>query len=71
LGELALTLQQIEHLQPGQTLELPQDVSESRVRLRVHGQTIAEGRLIVIGRKLGVRLERVGTVEAAVPVAPA
>lgn len=59
LAPLSLTLAQIERLLPGQSLELPQDVSEAAVTLRVHGQAIAQGRLIVIGRALGVRVERV------------
>jgi type III secretion system YscQ/HrcQ family protein len=62
---LSLTLTQIERLLPGQSLELPQDVSEAAVTLRVHGQAIAQGRLIVIGRALGVRVERVFAESAA------
>jgi type III secretion system YscQ/HrcQ family protein len=59
LAPLSLTLAQIERLVPGQSLELPQDVSDAAVTLRVHGQPIAQGRLIVIGRALGVRVEQV------------
>lgn len=59
LTPLSLTLAQIERLLPGQSLELPQDVSDAAVTLRVHGQAIAQGKLIVIGRALGVRVEQV------------
>ncbi len=59
LAPLSLTLAQIERLLPGQSLELPQDVSDAAVTLRVRGQAIAQGRLIVIGRALGVRVEQV------------
>jgi type III secretion system YscQ/HrcQ family protein len=59
LNPLALTLAQIERLLPGQSLELPQDVSDAAVTLRVHGKPIAQGKLIVIGRSLGVRVEQV------------
>ena len=59
LAQLSLTLAQIERLLPGQSIELPQDVSEAAVTLRVQGQAIAQGKLIVIGRALGVRVERV------------
>jgi type III secretion system YscQ/HrcQ family protein len=59
LAPLSLTLAQIERLLPGQSLELPQDVSDAAVTLRVHGKPIAQGRLIVIGRALGVRVEQV------------
>jgi type III secretion system YscQ/HrcQ family protein len=58
LAQLSLTLAQIERLLPGQSVELPQDVSDAAVTLRVQGQAIAEGKLIVIGRALGVRVER-------------
>jgi type III secretion system YscQ/HrcQ family protein len=67
LAPLSLTLAQIERLLPGQALELPQDVSEAAVTLRVHGQAIAQGKLIVIGRALGVRVERVFA-DGAAPV---
>jgi type III secretion system YscQ/HrcQ family protein len=59
LTPLSLTLAQIERLLPGQSLELPQDVGDAAVTLRVHGQPIAQGKLIVIGRALGVRVEQV------------
>jgi type III secretion system YscQ/HrcQ family protein len=58
LAQLSLTLAQIERLLPGQSIELPQDVSEAAVTLRVQGQAIAQGRLVVIGRALGVRVEK-------------
>ncbi len=59
LARLSLSLAQIEGLQPGQSLELPQDVSDAVVTLRVHGQPIARGKLIVIGRALGVCVQQV------------
>lgn len=58
LAQLSLTLAQIERLLPGQSIELPQDVSEAAVTLRVQGQAIAQGKLVVIGRALGVRVEK-------------
>ncbi|MCW7539738.1 FliM/FliN family flagellar motor switch protein [Aquabacterium sp. A7-Y] len=58
LGERLLTLDEIERLQPGQTLELPQDATDATVRIEVHGVAVAEGQLILMGRKLGVRVVR-------------
>jgi type III secretion system YscQ/HrcQ family protein len=67
LAPLSLTLAQIERLLPGQSLELPQDVSDAAVTLRVHGKAIAQGKLVVIGRALGVRVEQVFA-DGVVPV---
>lgn len=58
LGELNLRIQELEQLQPGQIIELPQDVATATVALRVAGRRLAEGTLIAVGRRLGVRIER-------------
>ncbi|HEY5808984.1 MAG TPA: type III secretion system cytoplasmic ring protein SctQ [Povalibacter sp.] len=56
LGELSVTLQELEHLQPGHLFELPQEANSATVHLRVAGQVIAAGRLVAVGRRLGVRM---------------
>jgi type III secretion protein Q len=61
LGELQLNTADLERLQPGNVIELQQDVATAVVSLRVGGRCIAEGTLIAIGKRLGVR---VGTVIA-------
>ena len=54
LGELQLQVADLERLQPGHIIELPQDVSTATVSIRVADRCIAEGTLIAIGKRLGV-----------------
>lgn len=59
MGEMVLSLAEIERLHVDQTFELEQDAGLATVTLSVFGSVIAEGKLITIGRKLGVRIVRV------------
>ncbi|MET0499564.1 MAG: FliM/FliN family flagellar motor switch protein [Steroidobacteraceae bacterium] len=59
LGELRAPVQELEQLQPGHLFELPQPVGESTVYLRASGEVIAEGQLVTIGKRIGVRIARV------------
>lgn len=65
LGELALPLTQIERLQPGALLQLPQDVSDATIQLRVGDSLVAQGVLVAIGKRIGVRITRVYLEESA------
>lgn len=58
LGTLSMKVDQIEQLQPGQIVDLPQEVATATVTLRVAGAPVAEGTLIVVGKRLGVRIGR-------------
>lgn len=58
-GEISLPLAQLERLQPGALLELPQDISDSTIQLRVGNNLIARGSLVAIGKRLGVRVTHV------------
>lgn len=59
MGEMVLSLSEIERLHADQTFELEQDAGLATVTLSVFGSVVAEGKLITIGRKLGVRIVRV------------
>jgi type III secretion system YscQ/HrcQ family protein len=59
LGELHLQTADLERLQPGNMIELPQDVATATVSLRIADRCIAEGTLITIGKRLGVRISTV------------
>jgi type III secretion protein Q len=59
LGELQLQVADLERLQPGHIIELPQDISTATVSLRVADRCIAEGTLIAVGKRLGVRIATV------------
>lgn len=61
LGELHLKIVDLERLQPGHIVELQQDVATATVALRLAGRRIAEGTLIAVGKRLGVRI---GTITA-------
>lgn len=53
---LAMPLQQIGALQPGQVLELPLALADARVRLVACGQTLGHGKLVVVGEQLGFQV---------------
>ena len=59
LGELNVAVDALEHIQPGRLFELPQEVADAIVNLRVSGQLVARGKLVVIGRRIGVRVSDV------------
>jgi type III secretion system YscQ/HrcQ family protein len=59
LGEINMKVQELERLQPGQIIDLPLEVSAATVALRVAGRRIAEGMLVAVGRRLGVRISRI------------
>jgi type III secretion system YscQ/HrcQ family protein len=59
LATLSMKVDEVEQLQPGQVIELPQDLATASVTLRVAGAAVAEGSLIVVGKRLGVRIGRV------------
>jgi type III secretion system YscQ/HrcQ family protein len=65
LGELPLPLTQIERLQPGALLQLPQDVSDATIQVRVGDSLVAQGALVAIGKRIGVRITRVYLEESA------
>jgi type III secretion system YscQ/HrcQ family protein len=56
LGEVHLSVADLERLQPGHVIELSQDVAAATVSLRVASRHIAEGTLISVGGRLGVRI---------------
>jgi len=59
LGELHLQTADLERLQPGNVIELQQDVATAAVSLRIADRRIAEGTLVTIGKRLGVRISTV------------
>ncbi|MBM0106893.1 type III secretion system cytoplasmic ring protein SctQ [Steroidobacter sp. S1-65] len=66
-GELNVPLWQLERLQPGAVLELPQDIGDSTIQLRVGNSLIAHGALVAIGQRLGVRITHVYLEENSSP----
>lgn len=59
MGELNVTIGELERLQPGKVFELPHEIAGEAVCLRVSGKAIAYGRLVSVGKRIGVRLSRV------------
>ncbi len=59
LGDVTVPLQSLEKIQGGYIFELPQDIAHASVKMRVAGTLIAEGQLIVIGKRLGVRVTKI------------
>ena len=53
---LAMPLQQIGMMQPGQVLELPLSLADARVRMVACGQTLGHGTLVVVGEQLGFQI---------------
>lgn len=61
LGELQVPVQELERMQPGRLFELPMDAVDATVSLRVAGRIIAEGTLVTVGKRIGVRIAQVLT----------
>ncbi len=59
LADVRLPLGELDSLQPGSLLELPNEAVDADVRLRIAGSLFARGKLVVIGRRLGVRITEV------------
>ncbi|HSD37136.1 MAG TPA: FliM/FliN family flagellar motor switch protein [Rhodocyclaceae bacterium] len=66
LGDVMLPVGEIEKVGPGYVFELPQDVADSEVLVRVSGKVIAVGEIVAVGRRLGVRITRMEAVGNAV-----
>ncbi|WP_053077612.1 type III secretion system cytoplasmic ring protein SctQ [Burkholderia cepacia] len=58
LDSVALPLAQLSSLRPGYVIELDTRVTDARIRLVAHGQTIGQGELIAVADRLGVRILR-------------
>lgn len=58
LGDVMLPVGEIEKLGPGYVFELPQEVADCEVLIRVSGKLIAVGEIVAVGRRLGVRITR-------------
>ncbi|RXV65762.1 YscQ/HrcQ family type III secretion apparatus protein [Burkholderia stabilis] len=58
LDSVALPLAQLSSLRPGYVIELDTRVTDARIRLVAHGQTIGHGELIAVADRLGVRILR-------------
>jgi len=56
LGRRQITVDELNAVQPGSTLELEHSVDDAIVVVRANGKTIAHGRLVDVGGKTGVQL---------------
>ena len=56
LGELTLTLEQLQDIQPGYVFELAERLDQTRAIVVANGKAIVEGELIAVGETLGIRL---------------
>ncbi len=65
LDTARISLSELAALRPGSAIELDQPLDEAVVRLVCQGQTLGEGQLVAIGERLGVRITRMGLVNAA------
>ena len=55
-----MTLEQLSSLQAGNLLDLDIHPEQTTVQLVIQGHAIAEGDLVAIGDKLGVRIRSIG-----------
>ena len=67
LGAITLPINEIERLGEHQILELSSEAANMCVNVRVHGTCIAQGSLMLVGRRLAVRLEKVGMADVTEP----
>ena len=66
LGEVAMTLGELQALQVGQSIELGRPLSHA-VRVRVNGALVATGELVEIDGRLGVTLSALSQRPSASP----
>ncbi|HWW03980.1 FliM/FliN family flagellar motor switch protein [Collimonas sp.] len=59
LGELSLPVSEIAHIVPDYVFQLPDEAADALVNVRVHGKLIAQGNLVLVGRRLAVRLTKI------------
>lgn len=56
VGSLALTAEELSHIEPGYVFQLDTPAADQQVGIVVDGQTIGRGTLVVAGEQLGVQL---------------
>ncbi|XUW93398.1 type III secretion system cytoplasmic ring protein SctQ (plasmid) [Burkholderia sp. M6-3] len=56
IDTVALPLSQVAALQRGYVIELDTPVTDARIKLVAHGQTIGHGELVSVGEHLGIRI---------------
>jgi len=56
IDTLALPLSQVAALRRGYVIELDTPVTDARIKLVAHGQTIGHGELVSVGEHLGIRI---------------
>ncbi|PFH08647.1 type III secretion system YscQ/HrcQ family protein [Collimonas sp. PA-H2] len=59
LGELSLPVSEIAHIGPDYVFQLPDEAADAVVNVRIHGKLIAQGNLVLVGRRLAVRLTKI------------
>jgi type III secretion protein Q len=60
LDTARISLAELAGMQPGYVVELDVPLSDASVRLVCHGQVVGQGQLVMVGDRLGVRIERMG-----------
>lgn len=56
VGELSLSLGELESLSPGHVFDLGQSLNRTDVRILAHGNMLGKGHLVAVGDRLGVRV---------------
>lgn len=58
LGQMKLSIAELERLKPGYVFSLPVPVEGTNVTIRVQGRALGRGQIVAIGEYLGVRVQR-------------
>lgn len=58
LGQMNLSLAELERLKPGYVFSLPVPVEGTNVTIRVQGRALGRGQIVAVGEYLGVRVQR-------------
>jgi type III secretion protein Q len=61
-----ISLNELASIRPGYVIELDRPLTAATVRLVCHGQTVGQGQLVAVGEQMGVRILRMGLIDAAV-----
>jgi type III secretion protein Q len=66
LGEIAVPFAELTHIGPGHVFQLAHEAADATVTVRIHGKQIAEGKLMVVGRRLAVRVTKIRQADNAI-----
>ncbi len=60
VGQITLTIEELNQLEPGHTLPLPMADQSKEATLIANGRSVGQGELVMVGDQLGIRITQLG-----------